>query len=97
MSNTALTPAEKKVLRNMYINSNSCFVCFNMVKMEGNGFCLTMIPAINDVYSDDEELRKDALRRHDAFFNTHAAFIPMIAGLCYAMEKEKRKALSPVR
>lgn len=91
MSN-ALTKDEKKVLRNMYINSNSCFVCFNMVKMEGNGFCLTMVPAINDVYKDNEELRKDALRRHNGFFNTHAVFIPLIAGLCYAMEKEKKNS-----
>ncbi len=89
MSNT-LSKDELKVLRNMYINSNSCFVCFNMVKMEGNGFCLTMLPAINDVYKDDEELRKDALRRHNGFFNTHAVFIPLVAGLCYAMEKEKK-------
>lgn len=79
---------EKKTLRSMFWNSGLVFSGFNMVKMEGNAFCATMAPAIDELYSDPEE-RKAALRRHNGFFNTHAVLFAFIAGLAYALEKEK--------
>lgn len=79
---------EKKTLRSMFWNSGLVFASFNQVKMEGNCFCATMEPAISELYSDPEE-RKAALKRHDGFFNTHAVLLSFIAGLTYALEKEK--------
>lgn len=79
---------EKKTLKSMFWNAGLVFASFNMVKMEGNAFCATMAPAIDELYSNPEE-RKAALRRHDGFFNTHAVMFSFIAGLTYALEKEK--------
>jgi mannose/fructose/N-acetylgalactosamine-specific phosphotransferase system component IID len=60
-----------------------------MVKMEGNAFALTMAPALEELYEDKEE-RKEALKRHDGFFNTHAVMFSLIAGITYALEKQKK-------
>ena len=88
MAKTQLSAQEKKTLRSMFWNSGLVFSGFNMVKMEGNAFCCTMAPAIAELYTDPEE-RKKALVRHNNFFNTHAVLFSFIAGLAYAMEKEK--------
>ena len=88
MAKNTLTPEEKKTLRNMYLNSGLVFAGFNMVKMEGSAFSLTMAPAIDELYKDDEE-RKAALLRHNGFFNTHTVMFNLIAGITYALEREK--------
>lgn len=79
---------EKKVLRGMFWNIGMVFAAFNMVKMEGNCFTATMACAIDELYTEPEE-RKLALKRHNSFFNTHAVMAAFIAGLTYALEKEK--------
>lgn len=79
---------EKSILRKMFWNSGLVFAGFNQVKMEGNAFTNTMAPVVNEYYKDEEE-RKAALVRHNGFFNTHAVMFALIAGLTYAMEKEK--------
>ena len=91
MAKNQITSAEKKILNSMYWRSGCCFTTFNMVKMEGNAFTLTMAPAINEIFKDDEEERCRTLLRHNNFFNTHAVFLPFIAGLCFAMEKERKE------
>lgn len=88
MAQKQLTTTEKKTLWEMYLNSGFCFSAFNMVKMEGNSFTLTMAPAIDELYKDEEE-RKKALLRHNNFFNTHAVMYNLIAGITYALEREK--------
>ena len=79
---------EKKTLRKMYWNSGLVFCSFNQVKMEANAFCLTMAPALDELYSDPKE-KNLALKRHDNFFNTHAVLFAFIAGIAYALEKDK--------
>lgn len=88
MSKYNFSEQEKKTLRSMYWNSGLVFAGFNQVKMEANCFTLTMSPALNELYSDETE-RNDALKRHNNFFNTHAVLFAFIAGITYAMEKEK--------
>ncbi len=88
MANTKFNAAERKTLRSMFWNSGLVFAGFNQVKMEGNAFAATMEPAINELY-DNEEERRQALKRHNGFFNTHAVMFALIAGLTYALEKEK--------
>lgn len=89
MSKYNFNDTEKKTLRSMYWNSGLVFCGFNQVKMEGNCFTLTMAPALEELYSDTEE-RNAALKRHNNFFNTHAVLLAFIAGIAYAMEKEKK-------
>ena len=79
---------EKKTLRKMWVNAGYVFAGFNMVKMEGNGFALTMAPVLDELYKDEQE-RKEALRRHNGFFNTHAVMFSLIAGITYALERQK--------
>ena len=83
MAKMELSAQEKKTLKSMFWNSGLVFCGFNMVKMEGNAFTCTMAPAIEELYSDPEE-RKQALVRHNNFFNTHAVLFSFIAGLAYA-------------
>ena len=73
MAKTTYTPEEKKTLRRMFWNSGLTFSSFNMVKMEGNAFALTMEPALDELYKDKAE-KVEAMRRHNGFFNTHAVF-----------------------
>lgn len=89
MAKTNYSDQEKKTLWKMFLNSCLTFASYNMVKMEGNAFALTMEPALKELY-DDEEERKEALVRHDGFFNTHTVFLSMIAGITYALEKQKK-------
>ena len=93
MAETAATATTQKgisaednaVLRKMFIMSHSVF---NMTKMEANCFTNTMAPAIEQVYVDDSEGKREAYLRHQAFFNTHAVALDFIAGLSYALEKD---------
>ena len=77
MAKMELSVQEKKTLKSMFWNSGLVFCGFNMVKMEGNAFTCTMAPAIEELYSDPEE-RKQALVRHNNFFNTHAVLFSFI-------------------
>ena len=79
---------EQSVLRKMFLLSHTVFMNFNMTKMEANSFTMTMSPAIEQVYKDDEEGKKEAYQRHQAFFNTHAVALDFIAGLSYALERD---------
>lgn len=91
MEKKVLSKDEKKILKSMFIRSHLTFLSFNMTKMEANGFTATMQPAIEDVYKDNENEKKEAYARHQNFFNTHAVPFAFIAGLSYAMEKEHKE------
>lgn len=80
---------ENKMLNRIFWRSGFLFSSFNMVNMQGQGFAYTMLPAIDELYKDDEEGRIEAFKRHNGFFNCHAAVSGFIYGLVYAMEKEK--------
>lgn len=58
MAKSAYTAQEKKTLRKMFWNSGLVFSGFNMVKMEGNAFALTMEPALEELYEDKKERPK---------------------------------------
>ncbi|MSS07922.1 PTS system mannose/fructose/sorbose family transporter subunit IID [Clostridium sp. WB02_MRS01] len=94
MEKRQLDNSEKKVLKSMFIRSHLTFLSFNMTKMEANGFTTTMQPAIEEVYKDDPDGKKEAYARHQNFFNTHAVPFSFIAGLSYAMEKEHKEKSS---
>lgn len=88
MAKNTYTDQEKNTLRKMYWNSGLVFAGFNQVKMEGNAFALTMSPALEELYPNEDE-RNKARVRHNNFFNTHAVMFSLIAGITYALEKEK--------
>jgi Phosphotransferase system, mannose/fructose/N-acetylgalactosamine-specific component IID len=91
MERKIITAEEKKILNSMFIRSHLVFCSFNMVKMEANAFTMTLAPAIEVIYKDDPEGKKEAYLRQQNFFNTHAVPLSFIAGLTYAMEKEHKE------
>jgi len=91
MEKKIITPEEKKILNKMFFRSHLVFQSFTMVKMEANGFTMTLAPAIESIYKDDPEGKKEAYLRHQNFFNTHAVPFSFIAGLTAAMEKEHKE------
>jgi len=88
MAKSEYSPEEKNILRKMWLGTFLTFASFNMVKMQANAFTITMSPVIDSLYDDPEE-RKLALKRHNGFFNTHVIMLAFIAGITYALEKEK--------
>lgn len=86
-----LTETEQKTLKKMWQKMFLSGLTFTMTKMQANGFTLVMWPAIDEVYKDDPEGRKEALVRHNQFYNSHNVMTGFIAGLCYSLEKEKKE------
>ena len=84
-----LTPIEKKNIRHMFWTSGHFWGDFTMVKMEGNTYAYCMLPVINEVYANNEELQTEAFVRNTEFFNTHAACAGLVLGLSYALERER--------
>lgn len=93
MKNT-LTKQENKMINRIFWRSGLLFGSFNSVKMQGQGFAYTMIPAINECYKDDEKERTEALKRSNEFFNCHSSMAGFIYGLVYAMERDKAQKKS---
>ena len=91
MAKVTYTPEEKAILRKIYFRSHRCFMMFSMAKMEANCFTMCMQPVIESLYPDDREEQKASYLRHQAFFNTHTSPFTFIAGLTYAMEKERKE------
>ncbi len=94
MARPNLTAEERSVLRKMFLRSHLVFQSFNMVKMEANGFTMTMQPAIESLYKDDPEGKREAYLRHQSFFNTNAVPFSFIAGVSYAMERDLKEKQS---
>jgi mannose/fructose/N-acetylgalactosamine-specific phosphotransferase system component IID len=84
-----LTPEERKNIRTLWWRSGMVMSSTAPHKRQGQGYCFSMIPIINQLYKDDEKGRIDALLRAQEFINTHFCSLGFILGLNYALEKEK--------
>jgi mannose/fructose/N-acetylgalactosamine-specific phosphotransferase system component IID len=84
-----LTPEEKKNIRSLWWRSGMVMSSTSPYKRQGQGYCFSMIPIINQLYKNDEKGRIDALCRAQEFINTHFCSLGFILGLNYALEKEK--------
>jgi mannose/fructose/N-acetylgalactosamine-specific phosphotransferase system component IID len=85
----SLTPSEKKNLRRIWWRSGVMMGSMNAIKKQGQGYCYSMIPIINELYKDKPLERIDALKRSNQFMNSHACTLGFIQGINYALEKEK--------
>ncbi|WP_196594093.1 PTS mannose transporter subunit IID [Pectinatus sottacetonis] len=70
-----------------FIRSNFLQGSWNMERMQALGFCFGMIPIIKKLYTGDE--RKEALKRHLEFYNTHPFVTAPIIGVVAALEEQK--------
>lgn len=70
--------------------------CWNYEKMQGLGFCYSMIPALKKIYKDDEEGLKEAVQHNMQFFNTNASTGSAIVGAALALEEQGPQAREAV-
>ncbi len=71
MVDTTQTTTEKKLtqsdIRGVFLRSNLFQGSWNFERMQALGFCFSMVPAIRRLYPENNEARKQAIRRHLEF------------------------------
>lgn len=81
-----LTPSD---IRAVFIRSNLFQGSWNFERMQALGFCFSMIPVIRRLYPENNNDRKEAIKRHLEFFNTHPYVSAPVLGVTMAMEEQR--------
>ncbi|TCL02373.1 MULTISPECIES: PTS mannose transporter subunit IID [Sodalis] len=81
-----LTPGD---IRGVFYRSNLFQGSWNFERMQALGFCFAMVPVIRRLYPENNEDRKQAIRRHLEFFNTHPYVAAPVLGVTLAMEEQR--------
>ncbi|MDC9588672.1 PTS mannose transporter subunit IID [Xenorhabdus sp. XENO-10] len=76
-------------IRGVFLRSNLFQGSWNFERMQALGFCFSMVPAIRRLYPENTEERKQAIKRHLEFFNTHPYVAAPILGVTMAMEEQR--------
>ncbi|CDG87862.1 PTS family enzyme IID, mannose-specific [Xenorhabdus bovienii str. puntauvense] len=76
-------------IRGVFLRSNLCQGSWNFERMQALGFCFSMVPVIRRLYPENTEERKQAIKRHLEFFNTHPYVAAPILGVTMAMEEQR--------
>ena len=94
MTNNTLTKNDlKKVRWRWYFLGEAAW---NYEKMQGLGYCYSMMPVLKKLYPEKEDMKK-ALQTQLQFFNTHQEFAELILGIdCALEEQDGVNALSTV-
>ena len=86
-----LTAEDKQIIKEIYLYSHCPHMGYNSARGQANGFTMAMIPAIERIYGDDVEAKKEAYVRHNQYINTHTIPFALIASVCYVLEKEHKE------
>ncbi|MBS9427926.1 PTS mannose transporter subunit IID [Photorhabdus akhurstii] len=81
-----LTPSD---IRGVFLRSNAFQGSWNFERMQALGFCFSMVPALRRLYPENTDERKQALKRHLEFFNTHPYVVAPVLGVTMAMEEQR--------
>uniref|UniRef100_A0A3B0LWL4 Mannose permease IID component n=1 Tax=Arsenophonus endosymbiont of Trialeurodes vaporariorum TaxID=235567 RepID=A0A3B0LWL4_9GAMM len=73
----------------VFLRSNLFQGSWNFERMQALGFCFSMIPVIRRLYPENSEERKQAIKRHIEFFNTHPYVAAPVLGVTIAMEEQR--------
>lgn len=73
----------------VFIRSNLLQGSWNFERMQALGFAFSMTPAIRRLYPAGSEERKQAMKRHNEFFNTTPFMAAPITGVALALEEQK--------
>lgn len=65
----------------------------NVERLQALGMCLTMAPALEELYPNDKDAQIDGLKRHMQFFITENMIGGIIPGVVVSMEEERARAL----
>jgi len=76
-------------IRGVFLRSNLFQGSWNFERMQALGFCFSIIPVIRRLYPENSEERKQAIKRHLEFFNTHPYVAAPILGVTIAMEEQR--------
>ncbi|MCL2565573.1 MAG: PTS system mannose/fructose/sorbose family transporter subunit IID [Defluviitaleaceae bacterium] len=67
--------------------------CWNYERMQASGFAYTMLPIMQELYDDNEEVCQN-LERHMQFYNSHPGASALIAGASAALEGDYQTEMS---
>ncbi|HGJ5875384.1 MAG TPA: PTS mannose transporter subunit IID [Arsenophonus sp.] len=76
-------------IHGVFLRSNLFQGSWNFERMQALGFCFSMIPVIRRLYPENSEERKQAIKRHLEFFNTHPYVASPVLGVTMAMEEQR--------
>lgn len=81
-----LTPSD---VRSVFMRSNLFQGSWNFERMQALGFCFSMVPVIRRLYPENNNDRKQTIKRHLEFFNTHPYMASPVLGVTMAMEEQR--------
>ena len=86
--------AEKKLSKKTLIRSWRDWMMFNLSSMsyerlESFGFCHSMLPVIEELYGDNKEEVKEALKRQSTFYNTEPQLGAVVNGIVIGLEEKR--------
>lgn len=89
MMNNGKPCADKKLRRKVFLrwllNGETGW---NYEKMQGSGYCYSMMPVLKKIYEDDPDGLQAAVKNHLQFFNTTPHTANIILGVNCAIEEE---------
>ncbi len=88
---------QKKDIIKVLLRSTFLQGSWNFERMQGLGFCFSILPIIKRLYNNNINERNKALKRHLEFFNTHPYMIGPILGIIIAMEEKKSNNLNKIK
>lgn len=77
----------KKELNSVFLRSYQALGGYTYDKQQGISYLRAMIPALEKLYPDHDDL-VEAMKRHNTMFNTTCALVPFCLGISCAMEEE---------
>lgn len=84
-----MTKLTKKDINKVFVRNLFGFQWgWNYEKMQGLGYCWTIMPALKKLYGDKKEDMKHALKTQLGFFNTTPAMSHLIIGADMALEEQ---------
>ncbi|WP_051258402.1 PTS mannose transporter subunit IID [Atopococcus tabaci] len=81
----------RKEINNAFWRSNFWQASWNFERMHALGFLFVMVPFLKKLYPENNEDRRQAMKRHLEFFNTQPFMGSPILGVTAAMEEQRRK------
>lgn len=85
MTNKQLDKTQKKVFKRWLFGAQTAW---SYEKMQGLGYCYSMLPVLKEIYKDDPKGLKEAVKNHLQFFNTNQWMASIILGVNVAIEKD---------
>ena len=84
-----MTRYPRGVLARVFMRSFTIQGSWNYRSLIGSGFAFALLPALRNLYSQDEAQLHDAVHRHTELFNSHPYLSPLALGAVAVLEAEE--------